>query len=183
MKKLKPLTAIPPLLCTAVLLSGCGNNAELERLRDESETPKMTTTETTTVTDPIPVVYEYDEIVNKFIVDYNEIAVYPLDNISHNERLDYCTAYSNDLKIQLVGRDVLSKRIDIKIFTASQEEKMLEILPDMLNACNISKDTQISIISEIKSAEISLDKKYDDSVSIFYTKSSTDYLEIMRYLE
>lgn len=151
-----------------------------------SETVVATTAITSseiTVVDPMPVVYEYDEIVNNFIVNYNEIAAYPLKDISHNKRLDYCTAYSNDLEIQLVGRDTIFRRIDIKIFTSNQE-KILEILPDILSACNISKDVQNSIIDEIKSTQISLDKNYDnDNVSIFYTKSSSAYLEIIRYLK
>lgn len=188
MKSHKTFIPIVLLLCCVLLISSCvnntstPNNSESESLIFESKSTEETSKETTTETETEKI-YANDELVNKFISDYNASSEYPLKNIKQGNIRTKYHGTANGCWVEMInatkaGAEAFCVSISgvpddnsqaVKVFV-----EMVKILDPALTEEQINNAT-----SELETYSALTDNFWGDYISITYVPQN-EYNESCR---
>lgn len=133
-----------------------------------------TVTETVTEVPSEDIIFPSDEIVNRFIIEYNAVAEYPITNISKGNIVTKGIAYSNGCHMEIINaNDAGAEAFCISIDAGnndSAESHMIVVVRDIIKVLepDLSEDEIDSKISELEGSGHTDFKVSNDLIIKYY---------------
>lgn len=174
MKKSKNKSVFVAALFFVCLFSSCKNNLDLSNNIDTESKKVITTLSETTETE---VIYAKDELINKFITEYNAVSKYPLENIKQGNIRTKYNGTANNCWIEITNATKSGAEAFCISINGEQGDDAFEtaaaVLAETIKVLNPDvSDEQISEeIKKMQTHEIS-DTPFGDYISVGYYPNS-----------